>query len=83
MNNTSDGCWDEWSINTHCDTELEDIGALVEDVKEAYYEDHEEGVEQLGWVFQGCEYEMQCKPMLTPINEHGEEIGEPMKSEDG
>jgi hypothetical protein len=54
---------------------------MIEEVVEAYSEEYEEGVEELGWSFQDCEYEMHCKPMITQVDIDGEEIGEPMQSE--
>jgi len=85
MNSTWDGCWEDWSIRTGWTEDapvLDDVDELIEEVDEAYAEEYEDGVEALGWTFQTCEYEMHCKPMITPIDENGEEIGEPMMSEE-
>jgi len=85
MNSTWDGCWEDWSIRTGWTEDapvLDDVDELIEEVDEAYAEEYEDGVETLGWTFQTCEYEMHCKPMITPIDENGEEIGEPMMSEE-
>ena len=85
MNSTWDGCWEDWSIRTGWTEDapvLDDVDELIEEVDEAYAEEYEEGVEALGWTFETCEYEMHCKPMITPIDENGEEIGEPMMSEE-
>jgi hypothetical protein len=84
MNSTWDGCWEDWSIRTGWTADspvLENIDELIEEIDEAYAEEYEEGVEALGWTFDDCEYEMHCKPMITPVDENGEEIGEPMQSE--
>lgn len=91
MNSTWDGCWEDWSIRTGWTEDapiksismvLDDVDELIEEVDEAYAEEYEDGVESLGWTFEHCEYEMHCKPMITPIDENGEEIGEPMMSEE-
>jgi len=85
MNSTWDGCWEDWSIRTGWTEDapvLDDVDELIEEVDEAYAEEYEDGVEALGWTFETCEYEMHCKPMITPIDENGEEIGEPMMSEE-
>ena len=85
MIETWDGCWEDWSIRTGWTEDapvLDDVDELIEEVDEAYAEEYEDGVEALGWTFQTCEYEMHCKPMITPIDENGEEIGEPMMSEE-
>jgi hypothetical protein len=84
MNSTWDGCWEDWSIRTGWTADspvLENIDELIEEIDEAYAEEYEEGVEALGWTFDDCEYEMHCKPMITPVDENGEDIGEPMQSE--
>ena len=62
--------------------EGEDVEAMIEEVEEAYSEEYEEGVEELGWSFQDCEFEMHCKPMITQVDTDGEAIGEPRVSED-
>ena len=82
MNSTWDGCWEDWDIRVFGEeVEIPDVEDLIETIDDAYNEEYEEGVEALGWEFMNCEYEMHCKPMLTPIDENGEEIGEPMQSE--
>jgi hypothetical protein len=82
MQSTWDGCWEDWSIRSNGEIlEGEDVEAMIEEVVEAYSEEYEEGVEELGWSFQDCEYEMHCKPMITQVDIDGEEIGEPMQSE--
>ena len=83
MQSTWDGCWEDWSVYSNGERlEGEDIEAMIEEVEEAYGEEYEEGVEELGWSFQDCEFELHCKPMITQVNEDGEPIGEPRVSED-
>jgi hypothetical protein len=82
MQSTWDGCWEDWSIRSNGEIlEGEDVEAMIEEVVEAYSEEYEEGVEELGWSFQDCEFEMHCRPTITQIDRDGEEIGEPMQSE--
>lgn len=82
MNSTWDGCWEDWDIRVFGEeVEIPDVEDLIETIDDAYNEEYEEGVEALGWEFMNCEYEMHCKPMLTPIDENGNDIGEPMQSE--
>ena len=82
MQSCWDGCWEDWSMHSNGERlEGEDVEAMIEEVEEAYSEEYEEGVEELGWSFQDCEYEMHCKPMITQVDIDGEEIGEPMQSE--
>lgn len=85
MNSTWDGCWEDWNLRTGWTEDspvLENVDELIEEIDEAYAEEYEDGVEALGWTFEHCEYEMHCKPMITPIDENGEEIGEPMQADD-
>jgi hypothetical protein len=82
MNSTWDGCWEDWSVRTSYGApDFDEEEFDFEEVEEAYCEEYEEGVESLGWTFDDCEYEMHCNPMITPIDENGEDIGEPMQSE--
>jgi hypothetical protein len=83
MQSCWDGCWEDWSVRTSYnapDLDQEDFD--FEEIEEAYCEEYEDGVEALGWQFADCEFEMHCKPMITEVNEDGEEIGEPRVSED-
>ena len=82
MNSTWDGCWEDWDIRVFGEEVEIPVEELIEAADEAYAEEYEEGVEALGWEFLDCEYEMHCKPMITPIDENGEEIGEPMQADD-
>jgi len=82
MQDAWDGCWEDWSIHSNGKRlEGEDIEAIIEKVEEAYSEEYEEGVEELGWSFQDCEFELHCKPMITQVDADGEAIGEPMQAD--
>ena len=82
MQSCWDGCWEDWSMHSNGERlEGEDVEAMIEEVEEAYSEEYEKGVEELGWSFQDCEFEMHCKPMITQVDTDGEAIGEPRVSE--
>jgi len=73
MLETWDGCWEDWSL---VGAELHEIDEeqqeqWIEDATAAYDEDYEDGVEDLGWEFIDCFYEMHCHPEITPCDKNG------------
>lgn len=67
-----DGCWEFWHIDSY-QVELDEDTkqAWVEEAIEVYTEDHEEGVENIGWAFLETSFEFHCPPNLIPCDEQG------------
>ncbi len=63
-----DGCWEDWEVNSLGTTPDVDI----EEIEEAYSENYEDGVEDLGWTFVDMAYEFHCNPKITPCDENGQ-----------
>ena len=58
MNETWDGCWEDWSSN---DDEL------TEEIQEGYDEEGWDYLEENGWEEVYCYYEIHCNPVLTEV----------------
>lgn len=72
MIETWDGCWDDWAIYTRDDHLTEEQNdAMIEEIYEAYEEEYEEGVENLGWEFKDTYYEIHCPVTVSPCDEYG------------
>ena len=70
-----DGCWEHWSVRSfQVELSEEEQEALIEGVEEAYSEEHEEGVEALGWEFVDTLFELHCRPKITPCDASGEPL---------
>jgi|TARA_B110000444_G_scaffold239194_1_gene253419 hypothetical protein len=85
MLSTWDGCWDDWTLRTgDMSLEEEQVESLIEEASEIFEEEYEEGVETLGWKFLGCDWEMHCKPIITPCRSYGQplEEDEPLEDDD-
>ena len=63
-----DGCWEDWEASSTGTTPDVDI----EEIEEAFSEDYEEGVEELGWTFVDMAFELHCNPKITPCDENGQ-----------
>jgi len=63
-----DGCWEDWEVSSTGTTPDVDI----EEIEEAFSEDYEEGVEELGWTFVDMAFELHCNPKITPCDENGQ-----------
>jgi len=63
-----DGCWEDWEVSSTGTTPDVDI----EEITEAYDENYEDGVEDLGWTFVDMSYEFHCNPKITPCDENGQ-----------
>jgi len=63
-----DGCWEDWEVSSTGTTPDVDI----EEIEEAFNEDYEEGVEELGWTFVDSAFELHCNPKITPCDENGQ-----------
>lgn len=68
-----DGCWDEWSFSDNIDEEEQ------EQLQEAYSENYEEGLEELGYVWADSETVLQG-PLDFELVEADEEGAEPADS---
>lgn len=72
MLETSDGCWEFWSVDSFqvkIDEETSD--QIIAEAEEAYGDNYEEGLAELGWQFADTYFEMSCSPKLTPCDENG------------
>lgn len=65
-----DGCWEDWSIRTN-GPKLEDVDEMLEEIEQAYDEEYEEGVEELGWEFLDNQFEIQSSVTVVECDEHG------------
>lgn len=72
-----DGCWEHWEVFSYQKEISEDEQqSIIEEVEEAYSEEYEEGVENLGWEFVSSYFEMHCSPKITPCDENGKPLTE-------
>ena len=75
-----DGCWEDWTIRTG-GPKLSDTDEMMEEIEEAYSEEYEEGVEELGWTFVDNFFEIHCKVTVTPCDETGNVFEEEKEQE--
>jgi len=66
-----DGCWEDWNIKTNGPV-LSDVDEMMEEIEEAYNEEYEEGVEELGWEFLDNQFEIHCNVTVVECDEHGQ-----------
>ena len=66
-----DGCWEDWSIRTN-GPKLEDVDEMLEEIEQAYDEEYEEGVEELGWQFIDNSFEIHCSVTVVECDENGQ-----------
>jgi len=66
-----DGCWEDWNIKTNGPV-LSDIDEMMEEIEEAYNEEYEEGVEELGWEFLDNQFEIHCNVTVVECDEYGQ-----------
>ena len=66
-----DGCWEDWNIKTNGPV-LSDVDEMMEKIEEAYNEEYEEGVEELGWEFLDSQFEIHCSVTVVECDEHGQ-----------
>lgn len=67
-----DGCWADWTIHATGDgKDNYDEEEIQEEVENAWDEEWNSGVENLGYEEQGCWCEIQVEPKLTPCDERG------------
>ena len=70
-----DGCWNDWTVSSHqAEMTEEEKEALVEEAENAYEEEYEEGVEELGWEYVGTYFEIHCSPKITECHDDGTPI---------
>lgn len=70
-----DGCWTYWTLNSNDrDIDLEEEEIVGEEAQDAYYEDGDEGVEDLGWEFVDTLFELQCNPKITQCDKNGKPL---------
>jgi hypothetical protein len=75
MIETWDGCWEYWTVSSYQkEIDEDEQEAILEGVQEAYDEEYEEGVEDLGWTYVDTYYEMHCSPKITPCHDDGTPI---------
>jgi hypothetical protein len=65
-----DGIWEDW-IAYSFKTELsyDEKESMTEEASEAFYENNEEGVEELGWEYIDSTFEIQCPVSIQPCDE--------------
>ena len=66
LDSTWDGCWEEWTVNGKG---IEDEEALIEEIEEAYAENYDEGLEELGWIQTEFYCEIHCPVEITEIDD--------------
>ena len=72
MLETWDGCWEYFHVDSWRKEIPEDEAeALVEEAQDAYEENCEEGVEELGWEYVDTYFEMHCSPRVMECDENG------------
>lgn len=71
-----DGCWEWWNVNSYPEIDDAEKDTIIEQVEEAYGEEYEEGVENLGWEFVDTYYEIHSKPTITECDENGNKVEE-------
>jgi len=67
-----DGCWADWTIHVTGDgKDNYDEEEIQEEVENAWDEEWNSGVENVGYEELGCWCEIQVEPKLTPCDERG------------
>ncbi len=82
MEETWDGCWEDWTINQFCQPDAdgyldeEELQAYLENVEEAWQEDAWSALENLDFLEEGSEFEIHSAITLKPCDENGRVAGE-------
>lgn len=70
MNSTWDGCWQDWDIVSGGDEmSEEEQDKLLEEVEEAYDEEYEDGVMNLGFEHTGAFTEIHCPITMEEVSD--------------
>ena len=66
LDNTWDGCWEEWSVQGEG---IEDEESLIDELTEAYNENYDEGLAELGWDQEEFFVEIHCAVEITEVDD--------------
>lgn len=73
MQETWDGCWEEWTVKVPSDSDF-DEDEIREEVEEGWQEDSYDYMESNGWLEVETYYELHCNPKISELDENGEPI---------
>ena len=68
-----DVCWEDWNVRAF-DTDLGDTSEMIDEIVDAYGEEYEDGVENLGWEYVGSNTEMTCPPKIIECDKDGKPL---------